>query len=268
MLQAELHNKEGSDSLISKMEDVLTSNVFGVLKNVNRYFLSKVFENTMGISLFKVDNLETKFWPTDYKFHLNKNLAAEPDCMMIADKLIILIEAKYHSDFGQDTVTESGDKNQLKREFALLQHLISEQERPFDCKGYLLIVTNDLTEPTERINSQFYPLKRPSNVYWTSWQRINYILKECVKKYSSEDEVSLKWVKELIELLDHKGLRDFRGFDFISYFKKRIEALDKGKSVYFDLSELVYTGYQNLENYLLATKDRIHEVPANIFFKI
>ena len=270
MLQAELHNKDSSGSLMRDMEDVLTSNVFGILKNVDSYFLKKVLQKSLGISFSGQSIFELTFWPTNYKFDLNKNLAAEPDCLITTEKYIILIEAKYHSDFGIDIQTKPKDRNQLKRECALLAHLKNEQIKPSDCQSYLLIVTEDLIEPVDRISSQFSPGRRPNNVFWNNWQGINQILKESIREYDNKDKVSLTWIEELTKLLDYKGLRAFKGFeDTISFQKNEIqtEYLLKKDSLYFDSPSQFFEGYKSIEKYLNENNQRIDEFTQNIFFR-
>ena len=63
MLQAELHNKDSIESFMQDMEDVLTSNVFGVLKNVDPYFLKYILEKRLEITLCDED-FAIEFWPS------------------------------------------------------------------------------------------------------------------------------------------------------------------------------------------------------------
>jgi len=250
---------------------VLTSNVFGVLKNVDNYFLRNVIKEITGIAIPMEQEIIVNFWPTEYKFHADKNLAAEPDCVIETGKYIILVEAKYYSDFGGDIFATGA--NQLKREFALLNHLVDERKNDTSTsQGYLLIITNDHLEPTERIKKQFGLSKKPRNVRWVNWQTINFILKNCIRDYDYNCKSSSVWVKELIELLDHKGLRSFRGFRDLFSSNERspsFEAPRKRSFLFFDTwscsRSATFRGYQNIGRGLFTRHKRL-QIVERVFF--
>lgn len=269
MLQAELHNKDSSKALIKDMEDILTSNVFGVLKNVDGYFIGEVLKRILGIKWPRKEAFEILFWSAEYKRHYDKNFSSEPDCIIKTKKNIILMEAKYHSDFGVDLISGIEDRNQLRREFALLRHM----KNITGFQDYLLIVTEDLFEPVERIQKQFGSMKKPPNVYWTSWQEINSILKEAVESYDNKCKYSLLWIKELIELLDYKGLRNFKGFD-VSAEKEAImhwTNLIKQNNLFFDsinnVSFVGFSGFKSVGQYLLTKNRKLRKIKGDIFYE-
>jgi len=211
MLQAELHNKERRGSLIRDMEDVLTSNVFGVLKNIDNYFLGRVLNKVLEVSFGRDECFTVDFWPTEYKYDTGLGFAAEPDCLISGSDCFILVEAKYHSGFGEDSETGLKIKNQLKREYELLlKH--SQIKKYSASKCFLLIVTDDLFNPQEEIIQQFHPGEVPQNVCWINWEKIGSSLEEALLKYDNRCTVSKIWVEELVKLLKEKGFRGFRGF--------------------------------------------------------
>jgi hypothetical protein len=212
MLQAELHNKDSTQSLMKDMEDVLTSNVFGVLKNIDPYFLKHILQKRIGVDLTD-EELIMEFWPS-YK-NLSGRLASEPDCIIRSQHVLIVIEAKYNSTFGQDSFSLDGEYDQLKREYRLLEEMFRHYP-----SRYLVTVTADYICPEKSIVQQFrgeeFRDTIPDNLKWLSWYQIYTDLEEAVKQYRT-CQYSKQWIHELLRLLRKKNLKGFTGFHTLEF---------------------------------------------------
>jgi len=96
MYLAELRGK--LSDRIEKKEDILTSNVFSFFKYANRkaYLKSFLQNNGYRVSVEDSQNAQFIFWP-------NYDDRTEPDVVLIVGEHYILVEAKYRSDFGEET---------------------------------------------------------------------------------------------------------------------------------------------------------------------
>ena len=203
MFEAELNGKDSTITKYKDMEDVLTSNVFGTLKNIDNYFLNFILKHNFDLDANN-DDLIINFWKR-YDENIDRN--CEPDVIISSNKFILFIEAKYGSEFGEDKGNTSRKiENQLVREYDTLCSLCEVNQH-----SYLLIITSDLSEPIEKIKTQFHPNSVPETVKWTSWQKINTGLKLSLHEYN-KCKFSAKWIIQLCELLDKKNLNEFSGF--------------------------------------------------------
>lgn len=182
MLQAELHGKLPSNAMRS--EDVLTSNVFGIMKNCDRNIFLKSWLESIGLTIGTkdVEQAEFSFWPIFED-------RTEPDVVIEMPSLFIVIEAKYLSDLGND-------ETQLQRQ--ILQGVKAAKGKQF----LLICITSDFDHPKI--------LPKDMNIYWTSWQKLFIFLNNVLK--NPKDNCSTMWMKDLKELLDNKGLTGFTGF--------------------------------------------------------
>ncbi len=181
MIQAELKGKDSSKSLVRDLEDFLTSNVFGILKNIDPVYLTVLLEAVLSIKI-SGSRFEFSFWPSNY---LNENplLSCEPDCIVENEKAV---------------------RNQLLREHHLLNKIKEKRN------AYLIAITDDYFEPKDQINNQFNG-SVPNDFIWFSWQTISSILED--NKDKSQCKFSRMWIDDLLLLLKKKGLYEFRGFN-------------------------------------------------------
>ena len=106
MYQAELNGKLPSE--ICRMEEILTSNVFSFFKYSNRSIFLKKFLEKLGL------NITNKVaYSSEFLFWLILSKNTEPDLVIIVGDWYLLIEAKFNSDFGEETLTRA---SQLDRE--------------------------------------------------------------------------------------------------------------------------------------------------------
>jgi len=200
----------------TNMEDMLTSNVFGIMKYLSPSELLLPFlahaVNFEGRHLLngldEATEVEYEFWPMLNEDGCNR---CEPDVVLRIDepndrKIILLIEAKYLSgksseaDDGADENTKPND--QLAREWDNLK-LVAESEGR---EPILLYLTAGLSYPSEDINASQEELKTngktPGNVCWLTWRYLYSVTKK------SENAM----LQDLCDLMDKMQLTFFHGF--------------------------------------------------------
>jgi hypothetical protein len=187
MTIAEIHGKLPSE--FENKEDLLTSDVFGTLKNIDRQMGLGNFLRCMNIPFSKdeLENTEFLFWEEME----NGKIKRIPDVIIKTSSKLIFVEAKYKSPI---------DEKQLEDEYKIGV----DQGHNF----YLVCVTDGFEEPSEikDIGKKLNTTK----IKWISWQKILEILKDGCGKM---DEVSKRYTEDLVKLMEHKGLRRFRGFE-------------------------------------------------------
>lgn len=212
MLQALIHGKLSRTQ--ENLEDVLTSNIFGLIKYFPPQqalfpFLSKaknLRRKTLPLSDLPDDvRVEYKFWPP---FSEEGCKPCEPDVVIRiypkneSQGIIIFIEAKYRS--GKSSYEDESEKanDQLAREWSNLKR-ISQQQKS---KPYLVYLTPDFSFPTKEIeDSQNELLKKndlPGDIYWLSWRHFQQI----------PEIVENDFVKDIVIVLrDRLGLVYYSG---------------------------------------------------------
>ena len=224
MLQALLKGKLSREQ--ENMEDILTSNVFGLLKYVQPEdgilnYLSlaededgkRPLKSLSSLSEDPLDSIEYEFWPW---WEEADCYGCEPDVVIklkIPDKqdLLVLVEAKYLSgkspevDEGDDTPTD-----QLAREWDNLRVRADESD---ECP-VVVYLTAHYAYPYQDINDAIseYREKRPDCarpvIYWLSWR---HLYKVCERSH-------LPILNDIKLLLDRLGLTFFDGIalDYVS----------------------------------------------------
>lgn len=187
MLQAELHSKLPSDA--TRSEDVLTSNVFGIMNNCDRNLFLKPWLELIGLIIdpIYVEQAEFFFWR---RFEDG----TEPDIVIDMPGYFIVIEAKYLSNLGDD-------ETQLSRE--IIHGLKEAKDKQFN----LVCITRDFDYPEILIKEKN---KYSINIFWTSWQKLFIFLREILQK--EHDNSTKRWLNDLKELLKNKGFMGFEGF--------------------------------------------------------
>ncbi len=212
MLQALLKGKLSREQ--ENMEDILTSNVFGLLKYVppeegllNYLALSEDKDGNQPLKYLRSLNevsqnsISYEFWPW---WEEPNCYGCEPDVVIkleIPDKqdLLVLIEAKYLSGKSSEA-DESYDApiDQLAREWDNLSVKANNDECPV-----LIYLTVHYAYPIQDINDaeNEYLNKRPERtepvIYWLSWR---HLYKACENSYHPV----LNDIKLLLDRLDLK----------------------------------------------------------------
>ena len=177
---------------ITRMEDVLTSNVFGILKNIDYRVLNRILEKA------KIPAFESK--PTFEFWHKYKD-GTEPDIIIKSDNMYIIVEAKYLSDFDYGSTHK---RPQIVRE-------IEEGKKDAGNRAfYYLAVTNeDNIDWYSKIhNSDEYINCLKSNyscLCQITWKSIDEVIKDCI---NDVDNTSQNFIADLIQYFNVKGINN------------------------------------------------------------
>ena len=247
MLMALLKGKLSREQ--ENMEDILTSNVFGLFQYLPAELGLLPFlacaEDTAGNQplAFLVGeqapasrSVDYEFWPW---FEEPDCIPCEPDALLYVeldgrDDLLILIEAKYLSGKSSEADDES-DKptDQLAREWDNLTHVARQR----NATPILIYLTADMAYPTADISPsvQEYESKRPDvdtpTILWLTWRRITDV-------FQSAAEPILQDLVRLIKRLNLIAFEGFQPLGQLSGLNWRFELLG------FDWGVLSVTGLQ------------------------
>lgn len=243
MYLAELHGK--LSSRVERMEDILTSNVFSFFKYTSRKIFLKGYLDKLGfnISEREASRAEFLFWP---RYEEN----TEPDLVIIVGDYYLLIEAKYFSDFGQET---SKTKAQLIREV---------EGGEIDAKNYgkefvLIAITADHYFKKEKFET--IPERYKSNFIWTNWQLVSSFLNYVLEANQSLKKQEREFATDLYSLLDKKNLRDFQSYNALQNIQlstaSRSFVFLQGKKVTFRGKFIGFQSSVVFENKMKAPKE-------------
>lgn len=203
-------------------EDILTSNVFGLLKLLPERILVDLLShaiNPKGNNLEAIKPFDTveklEFWPST-----NWGI---PDLLLILcnkqdNKTAVVIEVKDGaSKTGTAYIDEKGDlKNKEEDQLARYWHYLCEEFLRFENR-FLVYLTGDRTIPFEDIESSIKATDNEAKIYWLSWYEIGTTIKDLIK-----DDLPFieKRILELISIyLDHKGFICFEGWTQLPIFQ-------------------------------------------------
>jgi hypothetical protein len=219
MYLAELHGKLSKH--LQEKEDILTSNVFSFLKYANREVFLYGFLQPLGINVSPVDLNEAEFlfWPRfdDY---------TEPDLVILVGKFYLLVEAKYFSGFGIKTdKTEA----QIKRE--LLGGKLESNQYQKDFR-YIAVTADYCYKPEKftEISTEDRPI-----FAWTNWQNITSMLTDALASNQVSNEREREFAEDLVQLLEQKNLRVYRGLGTIP---QNTGVLNLPDHIYFNSSPI------------------------------
>ncbi len=214
MYLAELHGK--LPSKVERMEDILTSNVFSFFKYSSRDMFLKEYLKELGLFVSNQEAKEAEFifWP-------KYDDRTEPDLVLIVGKYYLLFEAKYHSWFGEETVTK---EEQLKREIEGGELEAKNYQKEF----ILFAITDDYYE-NEKIKLILRRYK--GSMKWTNWQTVSRFLKEKIQEKPDIKNEEIDFVNDLYTLLVRKKLRYYHG---IKYKEFQFENFNYHNEIFFD----------------------------------
>jgi len=221
------HVRKGNCPLIVRTtsEDLLTANVFGILKNLDpKVWLRKLLGEAIkgkDFSRHSFENLSFEFWKK-YRPPINrekKEGISEVDVTLTYNDGVIFIEAKYLAPISQKT-THDADRNQIIRylDLASYHHLnypggvrefyliliTDTEESPWILTHYRLSknLIDDLTGPG------LFGIRKDINeiltkgIGWISWNQLKEILKKVREEFRTQAE--RKFLDDLILYLSYK----------------------------------------------------------------
>ncbi len=210
---------------VEAKEDILTCNVFSFFKYSSHSIFLKGYLEELGFNVSRDEaiNAVFDFWPRyeDY---------TEPDLVITAGDYYFLVEAKYFSDFAEET---QKTKAQLVRGV----HNGLQQARINDKIFVLVAITADSYEKPERL--QTLPGELQSYCKWTNWQTIAKFLQRTADRRQPISVEDRLFALDLYELLDRKKLRSFNGLDELF---KNVEIINACDEVFFNARTAKFRG--------------------------
>lgn len=127
---------------IERSEDVLTSNVFGTIKNVAPNVMNEILQKAQLPEIGAWTATSWKFWPRFEDGTI-------PDILIETDSHLLVVEVKYHSGFGRATATAAP---QIIRE--LRGGL--ERAKPGQTVAYLTVTIDPISNLEAEIEKEFH----------------------------------------------------------------------------------------------------------------
>jgi hypothetical protein len=232
-----------------KKEDVLTSNVFSFFKYSTRKIFLKEYLRRLGFSVTdnEVETAEFLFWP---RYEEN----TEPDLVLIVGIYYLLFEAKYFSDFGQETVTT---RSQLIREITGGMLDAKAYQREF----HLIAITADHYHKPWKFESIPHDLQQ--HLQWTNWQMVSRLLYDMLKYGWDLNCEDRDFAQDLYYLLDKKNLRNFFGTHLAHRENPRLAQM---VSIFFEAKTARHRG--DFIGFLpsLSVDQKVESVEKCVFF--
>lgn len=276
MIQADIQKKIGltiddphSEAGKRKMqasEDVLTSNFFGLLKNLSW----PVWRAVLPTSITNTESAppDVQFWkrfPNADLDDVYRN--TEPDIVLRFPQSVVFIEVKYLSGFGD---------NQIQREYVLGSHIANSENSNF----HLLTLTRRNKSVADHVKNELecHSLDSVSGVHHLYWETI-YEQLSALTEFA--DDTEKRFVDDLICYLFEKGLtpidtgvhRTFAdyfpsdGSKFLHALRKVVDSFneeDKNVTIYLDTcNEDQLHSLKEALNILFNSRD-IVSAPSNV----
>lgn len=232
MTIAEIRSKisDTGANLSERMEDLLTSDIFGCLRYIPYEVILIPFlktstschGNTIAVPN-DVTRIHYLFWP--YLRTLGC-IPCEPDVVLgFETKLgihLIMIESKYYSGLSSDEDDRPEPNNQLARELDNLNHMFTVQlglsPMISILSRSLVFVTQDMKIPLGSLTHSLseYKLKRgkDGDIFWTSWRFIPCILEKRLEVEQNPEHKAV--MEDMLQLLKRKWLTMFSGIEAIN----------------------------------------------------
>lgn len=229
-------------------EDILTSNVFSFFKYAPREVFLSAFVQSLGLEINDREIKEAifQFWP-------QFDDGTEPDLIILMGNFYILIEAKFHSGFGEGT---SISDFQLFREFN--NGMINAKS--LGMQFVFIAITAHYSKNKFYSDISYFP---NDQLIWTNWHQISIIIWEILQRNKTIKIETRSFAEDLYQLLVVKKLRNYAGSEIIRRFPLISEPIN---FLFFDPSTAQYRG--NFIGFTHALQ--IFEIlipPKNIFFK-
>lgn len=230
MTIAEIHGKisQAGTNLSDRMEDLLTSDVFGALRYLPPGkallpFLRKArsFQGRALQLKAEIVRVHSTFWPW---LKLPGCIPCEPDVVLGLETKgglthLVAVEAKYYSGLSSEEDERVEPNNQLARELDNLNKVtlavLKWKPGLLIASRTLLYVTQDMGMPRAdlgRALSNFTrKRKKGSDIFWTSWRFLPAILEKSLAIESDPGHRAV--LEDMQKLLLRKGLTMFCGVE-------------------------------------------------------
>jgi len=211
MLHALLHGKlDESDPEPQRLEDTLTSTVFGAIFWAQDWTLLERWLGIPPISSQRIPTIEYWFWP--------RLAFAEPDVVFRLGNVLVVVEAKYRSgrhDLAPKPEEDESVRDQLVRQYKSIKESVSERakypeaiERAIsECQLIQLFVVDARRQRPARVEIEESKQRLPRNttLNLVTWQSLSRVL-------NVNSAANQGWRSDLAEYLRLCGLDIFSGF--------------------------------------------------------
>lgn len=233
MIEAELHDKLSQDGAGAheRMEDVLTSNVFGLLRYLPSstallpwILRARPVGEAPPLQLAPPLDPVFWFWPMLGTGEVDVLLSAPTDDGGVD---LVAIECKYESGKSGRAADATPQADGASVDLGALDQLAKysrglaggryprkvELGRPVR-RRILVYLTDEVVPPEDELRESLGAMDSPDQrkaVYWLSWDRLHQVLKDLDQGKLAPHERHV--VSDLLRLLDRKGMRCFSGFE-------------------------------------------------------
>jgi hypothetical protein len=235
MSMAEIRGKisETGTNLSERMEDLLTSDIFGCMrylpaKKVLIPFLQTAYSLHGDILAIpsEVIGVHYSFWPW---LKLAGRIPCEPDVILGLETEegyvhLVLVEAKYYSGLSSEEDNRPEPNDQLARELDNLDAVscanLGWRTNSEIASRTLLFVTQDMGIPRDLLVQSLaeYTRKRKKegDIFWASWRFLPSILEQSLEKESVPENRAV--LTDMLTLLLRKELIMFGGVESITEY--------------------------------------------------
>jgi len=235
MTIAEIHGKisETGTNLSERMEDLLTSDIFGCMRylpadkalipflHTSRSFHEEAFNIPDNIV-----QIHYSFWPW---LKSPGCIPCQPDVVIGIETEgfhihLVLVEAKYYSGLSSDEDERPEPNNQLARELdnlnAISCAVLGWTSQLDIASRTLLFVTLDMGMPCDLLSQSLAEYKRKRNrdgdIFWTSWRFLPSMLERAIEKESVTEHIAV--IGDMLSLVLRKGLIMFQGIEPVTKY--------------------------------------------------
>jgi len=248
MLKYQIHklSKYGKKARAVLLEDILTSDVFGLMSYFSYDHLLKPFLENLeqknphpGFQVPAAEPLNINFWKSfiwpEGLPDLNRE-SIEPDVVIEWEDELLIIEAKFIS---------ATDPQELLREYLVGQSVVKPGQ-----KAFLLLIDKNLSRPevwnnsdSEKITITEYiqtrisefklsekipPTHVEASILWTNWQSFYHLLENFERQISLDQSgnfnvVGKRICQDLLAILDRKGLSPFENLSLSQFTQCEID---------------------------------------------
>lgn len=230
MTIAEIYGKisEAGANLSERMEDLLTSDVFGGMRYLPAQeallpFLESAqsFRGNVFVMTDKIVKVHYAFWPW---LKPRDRIRCEPDLVLGLETEghqvhLVMVEAKYYSGLSSEEDERAEPNDQLARELDNLDAVscidLGWEPRVDIATRTLLFVTQDMGIPHNLLAQSLAEYGRKRNrdgdIFWTSWRFLPPLLEESLRSEPNSEHRAV--LEDMLKLLLRKRLTLFRGVE-------------------------------------------------------
>lgn len=247
MYIAELRGKFSPSE--ERKEDILTSDVFSFFKYADRQVFLAQFLKLLGLGVSRQDLAEVEFL-----FWHSFEDGTEPDLVIITGKYYLLVEAKFHSDFGQES---EKIQHQLVREYKGGELEAHNMDKEFQ----LVAVTAHYARHQFLAENSAYVSR---DLHWLNWHQIALLIASCLETHPGLTQETRVFAEDLYDLLVKKNLRKYAGVDFLKNLRK---VGSSSPQLFFEAATAFYRG--DFLGFTVSLQDspRVQPLTGSIFYK-